>query len=585
MTTREENVLAARDPSVVDENDWEEFSLTDVKVLIPGKSRYANLLTASPENPVQVVGTLDEVEEGQESLVLDEDYLSKRIVIDNVTHYAYGQHDDGEVGIWVAGRAGWFSISPARGYRPMFNEMVEAIDLLYFVVDRHQWKRRKRKNWNPSFEYLCDEYVTHTHGICEDGDDSAEVIYKHHSFLLSQMIMGKEGVQWTETNIFKHLCEKFPEEYERLKSLHEPQQTEKNNEANGEAQSGAHSSADSDALAKSQADAIYQIIQDLKEAGALAKRQLNVDLVASTLMSRYEIDTVEYARDLVNARAPILIELMDEAKTSSFDWSRKAIYRELKTAAGHSDAQHVAITPLRPRASYADDSTSDESENNDDNPRARRRRARKSILRPKVSSVSSKVAGKRARGSVAGPEDVELSDNSEHGLDNVETPSKVRGQELVRDPLSTRAKRRTRSILSDPESGSVLQQKAPLQETLQTGNISASASVDQSTVAEPSDPNRDDLPPDTWVCKAQGCGKVIYKAGSKRSKEMIQDHALGHAEDTQSKLDLVFAEQRLNVGVSVDHLVSKIRDFGALQQAAAAAGDGAVEAASKRLKR
>jgi len=89
--------------------------------------------------------------------VLDEDYLSKRIVIDNVTHYAYGQHDDGEVGIWVAGRAGWFSISPARGYRPMFNEMVEAIDLLYFVVDRHQWKRRKRKNWNPSFEYLCDE--------------------------------------------------------------------------------------------------------------------------------------------------------------------------------------------------------------------------------------------------------------------------------------------------------------------------------------------------------------------------------------------------------------------------------------------
>lgn len=68
MTTREENVLAARDPSLVDENDWEEFSLTDVKVLIPGKSRYANLLTASPENPVQVVGTLDEVEEGQESL-------------------------------------------------------------------------------------------------------------------------------------------------------------------------------------------------------------------------------------------------------------------------------------------------------------------------------------------------------------------------------------------------------------------------------------------------------------------------------------------------------------------------------------
>ena len=91
------------------------------------------------------------------AVVLDEDYLSKRIVVENVTHYAYGQHNDGEVGIWVSGRAGWFSISPAKGYRPMFNEMVEAIDLLYFLADRHQKKRRKRKDWNPSLEYLCEE--------------------------------------------------------------------------------------------------------------------------------------------------------------------------------------------------------------------------------------------------------------------------------------------------------------------------------------------------------------------------------------------------------------------------------------------
>lgn len=68
MTSREENVLAARDPSVDDENDWQEFSLIEVKVLIPGKSRYANLLTASADNPVRVTGCLDEVEEDQESL-------------------------------------------------------------------------------------------------------------------------------------------------------------------------------------------------------------------------------------------------------------------------------------------------------------------------------------------------------------------------------------------------------------------------------------------------------------------------------------------------------------------------------------
>jgi hypothetical protein len=90
-------------------------------------------------------------------LVLDQDYLTKRIVLDNITHYAYGQHSDGEVGVWIAGRAGWFSISPARGYRPMFNDVVEAIDLLYFLADRHQKRRRKRRNWNPSLDYLCEE--------------------------------------------------------------------------------------------------------------------------------------------------------------------------------------------------------------------------------------------------------------------------------------------------------------------------------------------------------------------------------------------------------------------------------------------
>lgn len=68
MTSREDSVLAARKPSLTDENDWEEFSLAEVRVLVPGKSRYANLLAASEDNPVQVTGTLEEVEEDQEKL-------------------------------------------------------------------------------------------------------------------------------------------------------------------------------------------------------------------------------------------------------------------------------------------------------------------------------------------------------------------------------------------------------------------------------------------------------------------------------------------------------------------------------------
>lgn len=68
MTSREETVLAPTDPSITDENDWWEFSLTDVKVLKPGKMLYANLLDATEQNPVQVIGCLEPLREDQEHL-------------------------------------------------------------------------------------------------------------------------------------------------------------------------------------------------------------------------------------------------------------------------------------------------------------------------------------------------------------------------------------------------------------------------------------------------------------------------------------------------------------------------------------
>ncbi|OOF94571.1 hypothetical protein ASPCADRAFT_148285 [Aspergillus carbonarius ITEM 5010] len=564
MTSREDSVLAARDPSLFDENDWEEFSLSEVRVLVPGKSRYANLLTASPDNPVQVTGCLDEVEEEQEKLVLDPEYLSKRIVLENVTHFAYGQHNDGEVGFWVAGRAGWFSISPAKGYKPMFNDVVEAIDLLYFLADRHQSKR-KRRNWNPSVEYLCEEYVSHTHGICEDADDSAEVFYKHHHFLLSRMLKGEENPQWTSTNIFEHLCEKFPDDYEQIKAQYEgvkevesEEEVEEEEEEPEEKEDETSHEPDQTGLSKDQADAIYQVILDLKEAGYLAKRQLTLDLLTTTLADRFEIDSAEYAHDLVASRADAILELMDAAKTYNFDWSRKVVYRELKAAGKKNRVQQITLTPLRPRPSENDGSSGDESEH-EDHPRLLRRRVRKSVLRPK-SSVATKRTGKRTRSAAADMDDD--SDDNADAVDEFETPSKVRGHDLVRDPLSTRAKRRTRSILSDSVS---TYQKTPLQETLQSRNTSVSV-ADHDTNVDASEleiPHDDGVLSDTWICQVRGCGKVIHKSNSKRGKEMIQDHSLAHADDTKAKIDLVFAEQKLNIGLPVDNLLTRIREMGA----------------------
>jgi hypothetical protein len=80
---------------------------------------------------------------------------------------------------------------------------------------------------------------------------------------------------------------------------------------------------------------------------------------------------------------------------------------------------------------------------------------------------------------------------------------------------------------------------------------------------------------------------VIYKASSKRSKELISDHTLTHAEDTQTKLDLVFAEQRLNIGLGVDNLLRRIREFGTLDEINGDGADGAdgADVAAKRVRR
>lgn len=84
------------------------------------------------------------------------------MIIDDVTHYAYGQTEDSSVEIWVAGKAGWYRIAPAKGYLPTFTRMVQAIDMLYFLVDRHQ---QGRKQLNPSFRNLCEQVSPFSFGV------------------------------------------------------------------------------------------------------------------------------------------------------------------------------------------------------------------------------------------------------------------------------------------------------------------------------------------------------------------------------------------------------------------------------------
>jgi len=69
MTTlAEERVLQILDPVPEDVNDWPDFSLTEVKIFYQGKGRYADLLEASEDTPLCVLGELVPLEDEQADL-------------------------------------------------------------------------------------------------------------------------------------------------------------------------------------------------------------------------------------------------------------------------------------------------------------------------------------------------------------------------------------------------------------------------------------------------------------------------------------------------------------------------------------
>ncbi|KAJ5152318.1 hypothetical protein N7492_010613 [Penicillium capsulatum] len=559
MTAREETVLRPTDPAIADENDWPEFSLTDVKVLRPGKKLYANLLEAHDQNPVQVIGCL-ELKKDQEHLALDPDSLSKRIVIDDVVHYAYGQTEDRSVELWVAGKAGWYQISPAKNYLPTFNRMVQAVDMYYFLMDKHQ---HGKKRLNPSFKSLCDQYTFHTHGDCETREQSAEEFAGQAPFLIRCMIEDEDDLAWKKTHVFVHFrrhfnvsnrcraspqlvdtdCGSFQDVYTKTMELLHPNSTD--DEDASEETPVSTPRPDPAVIAKSQTQAIYQLIRDLREEGHLAKRRLHIDLLTERLSDRYSFSK-ENARKIIDARASAVVEKLDDEDTPGFRWSRYVIHRELTNAANHSNPLPPALlTPLQP----LEDSSDEED----------LARTQKSVLRPKTHSVSNKLMGKRNRNGTVNPQTDQADEHSEDGedetMEDVDTPSKTRGHELIRTPLAS-AKPQSRSTLSEDGPAATLLKKM-LRETHQpppnTTPNTSSTTLDLNATLPPIDLNGT-TESETWTCRMAGCAKVLTSKGTERKKE-IEKHASEHDWDTQMRVELVETERRMHTALPVSNLM------------------------------
>lgn len=87
--------------------------------------------------------------------VLKKPYKPMEIEIQHVTRFSYGEMTDGAYVIWAQGQAGWFEIRPTAQYKPIYDQMVQAVELLYFVTDIYGESRKKSSG--PSAELVFQE--------------------------------------------------------------------------------------------------------------------------------------------------------------------------------------------------------------------------------------------------------------------------------------------------------------------------------------------------------------------------------------------------------------------------------------------
>jgi len=264
---------------------------------------------------------------------------------------------------------------------------VEAIDLFYFAVDQHQKLPRKRQQYGFMIDPFLTQYQKHTGYRIDDDDEAMETIHKHHRFLLKQMIEEREGIDWSQTHLWKHLAETYADEVEALKRsltppapVEEPQtsesgtdsessdsesadegstleQQQEDSEMSAEldvtsqtASEEASSSSDESELQPEPIDwtkPIWDMLNVLRKSSNFNMRHCGVDEAATELEKLAAFNgTHEEAVAAFERSAEALLRLMNEAKLrKKFNWSTRRIYDELEATLADEVAGEIMKTP------------------------------------------------------------------------------------------------------------------------------------------------------------------------------------------------------------------------------------------------
>ena len=514
MTTKaipEADILVPRDPALENNSDdWPEFELKDVRVHLPeDASQLTSLLDAAAHYPLTLTGHLEPLPKDQSHLqILSTSKRAPLIEVTGVRTFSYGQFEDGNIGLWAGGKAGWFALKPARAYKSIWSGMVESVKTFYWVVDAYREKRRSGKGKTaqilPDYtaEELFDKYADEVLEDAKGGKEAAQVIYEQRSFLLASMLAGKEGISWTKNPLYQHLSQQFPEDHALVKARltgHAPP--------------------------------------------ARNARQASANSETSNLKRKRGRPAKERSQDMASTREESIAEESTRRDEASQQTVKPAGSRRTRRGRESPSTETSEAETRTPAHNNYDDAV-------------RKSMKGRSALRPKATKAG-KGASKGGKAPV-----FDLDDNSEDEEDLAAlspTAAKRRHSHTKAHGTSQRLHKHDVDegidIPSSPASGDTPSTPSDVGAGALENDSDEEAPGTDLAVRLKHEP--DPIQEDTWVCALDGCLHKVYQASQADSQRLIREHYALHAYDDDARVQLVKKLQ--HPSLPVGHLMERVR--------------------------
>lgn len=608
MLTPELNVLKPMDPSLTNSDDYEIFNLSNARVSYISNGKPASLLSAYADTPLKVEGKLEAPDRSQLKYLVKKPYKAVELEILNVTRFSYGQTEDGEIVIWALGQAGWFELRPAKSYKDIYDEMEEAVQILYFATDIHEESRKNDSG--PAAELIFQEYAEDERFQCQDVAKAQRIFHKHRQFLIMCMLNQAQGIKWSNTPLFQYFRRQFPNDVAHAKARMSGKQAE---EAAAAADAVAKTKKPKKDKAKSKATdipkkddnwweaaVIWEFMQKVVTQGLVHRNHVTVERIAALMVQRFEIEETTMAEHYVLVHASNLCYMMQHPRrrTNRF-FIDEPIFTQLSSSHSLSAAQIRKAEQLELRArkthqalkadSSDDDGDSSSSEGIGDTPRRPlSNKGKFSALRPKSSKFSGKSKAAKRDAIITevtnAADEQAAQDDSDVEIPTPTPPASPAKRKLSPIEIPNPRKRAASASLSPSSPISTTSSEEPSDhETLplrwRSGNASKSATPQLPPVISTRLPSYTaNGPGDTWTCSMDGCAQKVYAASTETGRGLIKQHVQEHANvkvntstststsatatmsSRQAQIELVMdEEQRLRL--PVNNLIRRIREM------------------------